>query len=92
MATATLDEIRRLSNDLSPEEKLALIEELTRDLCPRDPADGSPRRFPYGALAHLGTAPSAEEINEMRREVWANFPRDIDLMDPRPESDRERRG
>jgi hypothetical protein len=30
----------------------------------------------WGALAHLGPAPSAEEINEARREMWANFPRE----------------
>lgn len=29
----------------------------------------------YGALAHLGSAPSSEDIDEMRREAWANFPR-----------------
>ena len=30
----------------------------------------------WGALAHLGPAPSAEEIDEARREMWGNFPRE----------------
>ncbi len=29
-----------------------------------------------GVCAHLGQAPSAEEIDEARREEWANFPRE----------------
>ena len=35
-----------------------------------------PLRSLYGALADLGPAPSAEDIDEMRREAWANFPAD----------------
>ncbi len=30
----------------------------------------------WGALAHLGPAPSADEIDEARREMWRNFPRE----------------
>ena len=29
----------------------------------------------YGVLADLGPAPTAEEIDEARREMWGNFPR-----------------
>lgn len=36
----------------------------------------SPRLYLYGALADLGTAPSSENIDEIRREMWANFPRE----------------
>ena len=35
-----------------------------------------PRRSLYGILAHLGPAPSAEEIDQARAEAWANFPRE----------------
>ncbi len=35
-----------------------------------------PLRSLYGALADLGPAPSAEDIDEMRQEAWANFPAD----------------
>lgn len=34
-----------------------------------------PRGF-IGLCADLGPAPSAEEIDEARREMWAGFPRD----------------
>lgn len=35
-----------------------------------------PRTSVHGILSHLGPAPSAEEIDEVRREMWANFPRE----------------
>jgi hypothetical protein len=35
-----------------------------------------PRKTSWGALADLGPAPSAEDIAEMRREVWGKFPRE----------------
>lgn len=38
--------------------------------------DLQPRRSLYGIFAHLGTAPSAEEIDQARAEAWANFPRE----------------
>jgi hypothetical protein len=34
----------------------------------------------YGMLAKYGPAPSDEDIAEVRREMWANFPRD----EPKP--------
>ncbi len=34
------------------------------------------RRSLLGLWADLGPAPSAEDIDEARREAWANFPRD----------------
>jgi hypothetical protein len=43
------------------------------------PAEGvkpAPKRSLLGLLADLGPAPSAEDIDEARREMWANFPRD----------------
>jgi hypothetical protein len=36
----------------------------------------APRRSLYGLCADLGPAPSAEDIDEVRREMWANFPRE----------------
>lgn len=33
------------------------------------------RRSQLGALAHLGSAPSADDITEVRREMMAEFPR-----------------
>ncbi len=37
---------------------------------------GAARRSILGLCADLGKAPSAEEIDEVRREMWAKFPRD----------------
>jgi len=43
-----------------------------------------PERLPfknsYGILAKYGPAPSDEDIAEVRREMWANFPRN----EPKP--------
>jgi hypothetical protein len=38
-------------------------------------ATAIPRGF-IGLCADLGPAPSAEEMDEARREMWAGFPRD----------------
>ncbi len=35
-----------------------------------------PRRSLLGLWADFGPAPSAEDIDEARREMWDNFPRD----------------
>ncbi len=35
-----------------------------------------PRRSILGLGAKFGPAPSAEEIDEARREMWSSFPRD----------------
>ena len=70
----TIDEIRAAAHQLSTQEKAQLINELVADLAQNPTASGpQPKRDFYGALAHLGTAPSAKEIDEVRREMWANF-------------------
>jgi dihydroneopterin aldolase len=33
----------------------------------------TPRQSAYGALAHLGKAPTSEEIDQVRREMMGNF-------------------
>jgi len=35
-----------------------------------------PKKSSLGALKHLGSAPSAEDITEVRTEMFANFARD----------------
>jgi len=71
----TIDEIRAAAKQLTPQEKLQIISELAGDLAQAAPAPAAaqPYRDFYGALAHLGKAPSAEEIDEVRREMWAGF-------------------
>lgn len=72
-----LDEILVQVRQLTPLEKVRLIEEITPQL--GEALQGSekkPKRSLEGICQHLGEAPSAAEIEEARREAWANFPRD----------------
>ena len=72
----TLEEVLKLAQQLSPVDKVRLIErvapEVERDLAARL-EDGSPSLL--GLLKDLGPAPSVEEIDAARREAWASFPR-----------------
>lgn len=84
MPSAVLEHINELVSTLPPEDKLRLIGELSRQLLTRTESqtpeaplpdqEKKPYRSLRGALKHLGPAPSAEDIDEVRREVWANFP------------------
>lgn len=73
----TLEEVLKLAKQLSPVDKLRLIErvapEVEHDLV-AGPDRGS--RSLLGLLKDLGPAPSAEEIDAARRQAWASFPRD----------------
>ena len=85
MATATLSELRTMTRDLSPEDKLALLEELAQQLRPSFPRpDKPPYRSLRGILSHLGPGPSDEEIAEARREAWKNFPKDFSQGEAAP--------
>jgi len=68
----TAEEALALVNQLPREEKARLIGKLAEDLA-QDAKQRQPKRDFYGALAHLDPAPSAEEIDEVRREMWAGF-------------------
>jgi hypothetical protein len=74
---AVLDEVVAQALRLSRIDKVRLVERvaehLEQDLAEDHPR---PRRSLYGLWAHLGPAPSAEEIDEARKEMWAKFPRD----------------
>ena len=70
MTVATYEEVLALVEQLPPEDQARLAAHLV-------PATyHTPRRSLYGICADLGPAPSAEDIDEMRREVFATFPRD----------------
>jgi hypothetical protein len=73
----TLEEVLKLARQLSPIDKVRLIErvapEVERDLATQS-RGGSPSLL--GLLKDLGPAPSAEEIEAARREAWGPFPRD----------------
>jgi hypothetical protein len=72
-----LHDVLELAKRLSPVDKVRLIErvapEIARELASRVPA---PRESLAGLCADLGQAPSAEAIDEARREAWGGFPRD----------------
>lgn len=60
----------------SPLEKVRLMEQIATSL-EHDLELAEPRSpFYFGMWADLGPAPSAEDIDEVRREVWKNFPRE----------------
>jgi len=75
--TQSLDEVMALAANLSPLDKVRLLERLAstleRDLTGSKP---TPKRSLLGLCADLGPAPSAEDIAEARRQMMKNFPRE----------------
>ena len=77
MSQTVMEQIRELAKTLSPGQQLMLIGELVASLRYNlAPDEKRPSRSLYGAMKDLGPAPSAEDIDEARREAWANFPRE----------------
>lgn len=75
--TVTLGEVLELVEQLSLVDKVRLIERVAPQIERELPAPTSrPRKSLRGLWADLGSAPSAEEIEAIRREEWANFPRE----------------
>ena len=75
--TITLEQVMVLARQLPPLEKIRLVEqiapEIERDMLQQRPTR---RRSLLGLCADLGPAPSAEDIDAIRREMWAGFPRE----------------
>jgi hypothetical protein len=78
----TLEQVLTVANQLSPIDKLNLVKQLMGTIEPtamvydRPEVIGGevqPRISSWGALAVLGTAPSAAAIDEVRQEMWAGF-------------------
>lgn len=76
---AGLDDVLEQVRHLSTLDKVRLIGRVAPEI-ERELTSGSepraPKRSLWGLLAPLGQAPSAEEIDYVRREVWQGFPRD----------------
>ena len=74
--TPTLDDLIEYAKQLSAFDKLRLVEKLIPDV-KATIAQGppAPLKSPHGALADLGTAPSAEDIEQTRREMFQDFPK-----------------
>jgi hypothetical protein len=75
--SVTLEQALDVVKHLSPVDKARLIERILPDIeralaaLPR-----GPRTSLWDLCADLGTAPSAEEIDQARRQEWATFPRE----------------
>ena len=75
--TPTLDEAAALALQLPAADRVRLIERLADSLfghwvARRD----EPSRSHRGALADLGPAPSAEDIDEARQDMWSGWARE----------------
>ena len=77
MVDATYDEIEAQAVRLSMVEKVRLMKTLAA-LIENDlsPGEQRPRKSLHGLWADLNVDVSEEDIQEMRREMWGNFPRE----------------
>jgi hypothetical protein len=71
----TLEQVVALARQLPPLEKIRLIERIVPEI-ERDIMDQKPLKSLLGLCADLGPAPSAEDIDQIRQEMWARFPRE----------------
>jgi len=81
MATqdSIFEEVLSLIRQLTPGQKLRLIEAIVPDLeepLQRAEEGAKPFRSLYGLWKDFGVSISAEEIDEARRQRWENFPRE----------------
>jgi len=73
----TLEQVVEMALRLSAVERAHLLERIASTLKQElTEANKQPRKSLYGLCADLGSAPSAEDIDEARREIWGNFPRE----------------
>ena len=74
--TPTFQNVIESAKQLSPVDKLRLIEGLLPDLEASIKSSDTPGfQSLYGILSSSGPAPSAEDIEEVRREMFRDFPR-----------------
>lgn len=74
--TPTLHELIEYAMQLSPRDKLRLVEEVLPAVEASLPAaEASTLLSLAGSLSDLGPAPSAEDIDGVRREMFQDFPR-----------------
>ncbi len=74
-----LPHILDLTQGLSLLDKVRLVERMMPEI-ERELASSArtPKRSLLGICADLGPAPSAEVIDAARREMWTNFPREVE--------------
>jgi len=79
--TPTWENATQLASQLSLIGKIQLVEWLGAKIKQELVATQTPKLSLYGLCADLGIAPSAEEIDKIRQEVWVDFPRN-DIIEP----------
>ena len=73
MSDMSFEQVITLSDSLSPLEKVRLVEHVMNSL-KKDIEPKQPRKLLYGLWQ--GVTLSSEEIDEARKEIWGNFPRE----------------
>ena len=77
MSDMTFDEIVTLAENLPTLEKVRLVERVMATLeTDLSESKKTPKRSLLGLWADLNVDISAEDIDEARREMWGNFPRE----------------
>jgi hypothetical protein len=71
----TYDEVIEQVERFPPTERMRLVEQIISNLR-RDLEAPTPLKSFYGILADLGPGVSVEDLDEIRREMWSNFPRE----------------
>lgn len=75
--TLAFDELVEQALNLTPIEKVRLMERLAVTLeTDLTKQEKKPHKSLYGLWADLDVDISAEDIDEIRREMWRNFPRE----------------
>ncbi len=75
-----LEDVFDLVKQLPARDKVRLIAWMAPESTRAVARAHSAPKVALGAVGRLGPAPSAEEIDQVRREEWADFPReDIDV-------------
>ena len=72
-----LEQLVEKARSLRPEQQKELLEHAER--LERERGDPIQRESLWGACAGMGEELSLEDFQQIRREMWANFPRDIEL-------------
>lgn len=71
-----LENLIKMAKQLSPLEKLRLVEGVLPDIeAGLEAAEAPDLKSLHGTLSTLGPAPSAEDIEATRREMFQDFPR-----------------
>ena len=74
--TATVDQVLVLLRQLPPRDRLRVLAKALPEVEEELAKESHPLRSLRGLWKDLGFDITAEEIDQARREAWANFPRE----------------